>query len=128
MRVEPNTLAVFCCAALLSGCGAKSAPPPGVTIVQQKNYGGTLSDMASSVTTDTLLRYKGAKLLKAQPFAPCPGEAGMQTFSLDAGRAVLEVAFTQWSGTAVTASYRRPVTAPEDPKAADALRGAVCSS
>lgn len=84
--------------------------------------------MASSVTTDTLLRNKGAKLLKAVPYPPCPGEAGLQTFSLDGGRTVLEVAFTQWTGTAVTASYRRAASTAEDPNAADALRRAVCSS
>jgi hypothetical protein len=99
-----------------------------VSIVKRPNFAGTMSDMASGITTDTLLSHKGAKLLKAQPYAPCPGEAGLQTFSLDGGRTLLEVAFTQWTGTAVTASYRRPASAPADPKAEDALRRAVCSS
>lgn len=84
--------------------------------------------MASEVTTNTLLRDRGAKLVKAQPYPPCPGEAGLQTFSLSGGRTVLQVAFTQWTGMAVIASYKRPASAPDDPKASDALRRAVCSS
>ncbi|HEY9180860.1 MAG TPA: hypothetical protein VIO32_09070 [Candidatus Baltobacteraceae bacterium] len=129
MRVEHKVLAAFCCAALLSGCGgADGTVPAGVTIVRHAGYSGTLSDMASQITTDTLLRNRGAKLLEAQPYRPCPGEAGLQTFALQGGRTLLQVAFTQWTGTAVTASYRRPAKAPEDPKAADALRRAVCSS
>lgn len=94
------------------------------------NSSGTLSDLASQVTTDTLLRNKGARLLKAEPFAPCPGEAGEQTFDVktSAGPSVLQVAFTQWSGTTTIASYQRPATAPDDPQAIDALRRAVCSA
>jgi hypothetical protein len=86
--------------------------------------------MASQVTTDVVLRHKGAKLLKAQPFEPCPGEAGLQTFRVREphGNGLLEVAFTQWNGTAVTAMYERPAKLPADPQAEEALRRAVCSA
>ena len=134
MRAVQTSLAALSCAAIVTACaggsGGGGAPPAGVTIVKQPGYSGTLGDLASGVTTDVVIRHKGAKLRKAEPFAPCPGEAGLQTFDLvqKGQRVVLEVAFTQWNGTAVKASYTRPASKPEDPKAADALRRAVCSS
>jgi hypothetical protein len=131
MRGAKRLLAAICGVAVLAGCGGGSgAPPPGVTIAKSPNYPGTLSDLASQVTTDVVLRHKGARLLKAEPYPPCPGEAGLQTFSASAGgrRTVLQVAFTQWTGTAVTASYERPAGAPVDPAAQRALQRAVCSS
>lgn len=92
--------------------------------------GESLSDLASQVTTDTLLQYRGAKLRKAEPFPPCPGEAGEQSFTVPAARgaAVLQIAFTVWNGTAKTASYRRPAKAPNDPAAMEALRRTVCTN
>lgn len=91
---------------------------------------GSLSDLASQVTTDTLLRNRGAKLLKAQPFAPCPGEAGEQTFTLSGpqGAQVLRVGFTQWNGRTTVVSYRRPARAGDDPQALEAMRRSLCSA
>lgn len=98
---------------------------------QVPSAGGSLSDLASQITTDTLLRHRGAKLQKAEPFPACPGEAGEQTFTIPAAHgtaAVLRVAFTVWNGTAKTASYQRPVRAPDDPAAMEALRRTVCTN
>ncbi len=148
-----TALAALCCAVLLTACsGSRGGPahPAGWTqraqgqptvwidpndpseeyrVTSRPNSSGTLSDMASQVTTDTLLRYKGAELRKAVPFGPCPGEAGIQTFSLPAatGTLTLQVAFTQWNGTAVTAAYQRPASAADDPAALEAMRRSVCS-
>lgn len=99
-------------------------------MTQKANPGGSLSDLASQITTDTLLRYRGAKLQKAEPFAACPGEAGEQTFTVPraAGPAVLHVAFTQWNDNEKVASYERPAKAPDDPAAMDALRRSVCTN
>jgi len=82
------------------------------------------------VTTDTLLRYRGSRLLRAQPFPACPGEAGWQSFEMPAahGRIIMHVAFTQWNGTAKTASYERPAALPDDPSAISALGHAVCAT
>lgn len=147
------TLAACCCAALLTACagsGAGPAHPDGWTLQGQgataywtdpqhpqerysatraANANGTLSDLASQVATNTLLRHRGAKLTKAVPFSACPGEAGLQTFTLPTpqGPAVLQVAFSQWSGAAITASYRRPAKAPDDKRALDAMRRSVCT-
>lgn len=131
MRGVDGLLAGLCFSALLVSCaGTQSPPPPGVSISRRPNFNGTLSDMASQVTTDVILHYKGAKLLKAQPYEPCPGEAGLQTFRVKEthGSGLLEVAFTQWNGTAVTATYERPAKVPADPRAEEALRRAVCSA
>jgi hypothetical protein len=98
--------------------------------VKSGTAGGSLSDLASAVTTNTVLRYKGARLVRAEPFPACPGEAGWQTFALKtpAGLSVLHEAFTQWNGSQVVASYQRPANVRDDPRAVEALRRAVCSS
>lgn len=139
------------CATLLSGCGqgaqGAAAHPDGwqakgklwidpqnpreqYSIVSNPNSSLSLSDLASQVTTDALLSHKGARLLRADRFPACPGEAGLQTFLVRAsgGTDVLRIAFTQWSGTAVVASYQRPSPTPDDPAAVSAMTRAVCSA
>lgn len=156
MRGAERALAALCCAALLSGCGGGSggrgpAHPAGwiahgqgagasftspqhsdqrYSVTSSANANATLGDMASQITMNTLLRYRGARLVKAEPFPSCPGEAGRQTFRrvTPHGQALLQVAFTQWSGKAVIASYERPASAPDDPAALEAMRASVCSS
>lgn len=105
-------------------------PRPGehFSVTQKANPGATLSDLASQVTTDTLLRRRGAKMLKAEPFAACPGEAGLQTFSVPGTpKTLLQVAFTQWNGVEKIASYQRPAKASDDPAAMNELRRVVCT-
>jgi hypothetical protein len=118
--------------AACGGAGAAFTARPGehFTMKRTANSSGTLGDVASQVTTDTLLHDKGARLLRSEPFPPCPGEAGDQTFTVPTphGEAVLRVAFTQWNGTKTIASYERPAKAPDDPNAMQALRRAVCSA
>jgi hypothetical protein len=136
MRRRWIVLALCGYAAMLASCAGsggrefKARPGERFTVKQSPTSSGSLSDLASQVTTDTLLGYKGAKLLGAQPFAPCPGEAGEQTFTLQTGQgpAVLHVAFTQWNGKTTVASYQRPAKAPDDPQAMDALRRGVCTT
>jgi hypothetical protein len=136
MRVPHIPLAACLCAATLTACaggaGGTFTARPGehFTMKRTANSTATLSDLASQVTTDTLLHNKGARLLKAEPFPPCPGEAGDQTFALVTARgpAFLRVAFTQWNGTTTIASYQRPAKASDDPDAVNALRRAVCSA
>ncbi len=43
----------------------------------RKPFAGTLSDLASTVTIDALLRHRGAKSSGNAPFAACPGLAGV---------------------------------------------------
>jgi hypothetical protein len=127
---------IACCCAVLAACAGRGSqgftarPGERFTVNRSPTSSGTLSDLASAVTTDTLLRHKGAKLLKAVPFAACPGEAGEQVFAVPTppGPTVLEVAFTQWNGKTTIASYQRPSKAPDDPNAIEALRRSVCST
>lgn len=147
-------LAALCCSLAVCACGGSggigTAHPEGWTAhgqgattfwsdprngherfeVKSTAANGSLSDLASSVTTNTILRHKGARLMRAQPFPACPGEAGWQTFALKtpAGLAVLHVAFTQWNGSQVVASYERPANVRDDPAAIDALRRDVCAT
>jgi hypothetical protein len=153
MRGLNVTLAALVCAAMFTACGGSggSPHPQGWTghgqgasaywtnpqhaderfsTTSTSNPNASLKDLASQVTTDTLLRYRGAKLLRAEPFPPCPGEAGWQSFAVPAahGRRILHVAFTQWNGTAKTASYQRPADLPDDPSAITAMGRLVCAT
>jgi hypothetical protein len=153
MRGAIAILAACACAAMLTACGSSAGAthPQGWTTHGQgasaywtdpghaserfsstsaANPNASLKDLASQVTTDTLLRYRGARLLRAEPFPPCPGEAGWQSFAVPAGRShrILHVAFTQWNGTAKTASYERPADLPDDPSALTAMGHVVCAT
>lgn len=92
---------------------------------------GTLKDLASQVTENAVLSHKGAKLVQAVPYPSCPGEAGLQTFSVPSpagGDNVLRVAFTQWNGAALTASYQRPRSASDNQDALKAMTQTVCTA
>lgn len=100
------------------------------TTTSNPNANGTLKDLASQVTTNVILRHKGAKFVKAQPYPTCPGEAGMQTFTINGpkGEDILRVGFTQWNGAALTASYQRPADKPDDRRALEAMTATVCTA
>jgi|GEM_PF-4878754 len=104
-------------------------PQERYAIASNANASETLAEMGAKITVDTLLRDKGSKLLRAMPYPGCPGEAGLQTFKGGAAQRneIFRIAYTQWNGTEVTAVYRRPASANDDPAAVDALTRAVCS-
>ena len=89
-------------------------------------FSGTLQDLASQVTIETLTRHRGAKFDGSEPFRPCPGAAGVATFRLPAARR-LEAAFSVEGGRAVRVAYVRPLGAATDPAAGDAMRRALCA-
>jgi len=136
MRVGEKILAVLLCATALCSCSGSGAqqftarPGEHYSLTRKATSNGSLSDLASQVTMDTLLGHKGAKLLEAQPFKACPGEAGEQTFRLPAasGAAVLHVGFAQWNGKTTIVSYQRPAGAADDPRAMEAMRHELCSN
>ncbi len=157
MRGYATTGVLVACAALLSACGGQPGPhyqahPNGWTqrsrgsaapvwvdpkdprqqyvTTSTANSTGTLKDLATQVLTNALLSHKGAKLIRADAFPGCPGEAGIQTFRLPTpqGEELLRVAFTQWNGAALTASYRRPMASPDDGNALDAMAHTVCTA
>jgi hypothetical protein len=144
---------IMACALLLTACGGQGgagaqAHPDGwqskggawidpqdprqrfASTSKQNAANLTLGDLASQVTTDMLLSNKGARMLRADRYPGCPGEAGLQTFAVRAPgeTEVLRVAFTQWNGTIVTTTYRRPSAALDDPAAVTALTRSVCSA
>jgi hypothetical protein len=93
-------------------------------VTQSQSYDGGEKDLATQITLSTALEH--ARLLRSVPFAPCPGEAGLQTFTKD-GRTI-EIAFTVWNGNATTVRYERPSNQADDPAAIDAMKRSVCSS
>ena len=132
-------------ALLLAACSSASPAPKGWTPVpggknlwstgsgaerQEYSYSsqtfpGQLSDLSSRVTIDVLLKSRGARLRSSNPLAPCPGAAGLATFSL-AGERVLQVGFAVADGQAVRVTYVRPASAPADPNVAAAMQSALC--
>ncbi len=106
------------------------APREQYSTASNPHFSGTLQNLASAITTNTLLSHKGAKFVRSDPFPACPGEAGIQTFRIPGtkGEDVLRVAFTQWNGAALTASYQRPISSPENTDALHAMTRTVCTA
>jgi hypothetical protein len=131
----------------LAACSSSSARPAGwrpipgakggwttgtgtntqIYLYARRSFAGTLQDLASQETINVLLRYRGARLLRSDPFGPCPGAAGVATFTLQGAR-VLERGFSVQNGQAVEVSYLRPASAPPDAAATAAMRGALCAA
>lgn len=87
---------------------------------------GTTKDLASQITLDVVLKHHG-KLLKTVAFAPCPGEAGLQTYSVPPATTLL-VAYAVYNDKQLTVNYARHNGTPEDPAAMDAMRRSVCTA
>jgi hypothetical protein len=92
----------------------------------QGAFGGALNDLASRVTIDSLMRYRGARLQGSVPFAPCPGAAGVATFRLTGG-ATLQAGFAVRNGRAVRTSYFRPTGTPVDTNVVRAMQTSLCA-
>jgi len=108
-------------AAWTSGSGTKAQAYRYV----QRPFGGALQDLASSVTVDVLLHHRGAKLEGSVPFTPCPGAAGVATFTLPQGE-TLEEGFAVRDNRAVQTTYLRPSGTPADPAVIAAMQTALC--
>jgi hypothetical protein len=137
----PSILAAF----ILAACSSASPAPKGWTPVagsadawssgsgaglqlysfSRTSFSGSLQDLASQVTVDVITGRGGAKLVGSDPFAPCPGEAGLARFSLRSGR-LLQVGFSVRDGSATRATYVRPVRARPDPNVARAMQNVLC--
>lgn len=88
-------------------------------------FGGTLQDLASTVTIQVLLRHRGARFKGSVPFAPCPGAAGVATFTLPDGETV-EEGIAVSGNQSIRTTYVRPAGAPSDPNVAEAMQSALC--
>jgi hypothetical protein len=112
--------------------GAKSGWTTGTAANTQiyqyakRSFGGTLQDLASQETINVLLRYRGARFLRSDPFGPCPGAAAVATFKLEGAR-ILERGFSVQNGQAIEVTYLRPASAPPDAAATEAMKGALCA-
>ena len=131
---------------LLSSCGGKESPAPANwqpipgardawshgagSLAQEYRYQSTafeggLQDLASQVTIDALTRNRGAKLQGSNPFADCPGAAGVATFRIAGGK-TLQEGFAVRQGQAVRVAYTRPAGTPIDPNVVQAMRSVLC--
>jgi hypothetical protein len=84
-----------------------------------------LQDLASAVAIDVLLHNRGAKLRSSEPFAPCPGAAGVATVSLPGGKTLWE-GFAVHDALAVRTVYVLPVVAQADPNVQAAMQNVLC--
>lgn len=136
---------IIVAALVLAACSGASPAPKGWTAAQgaknlwstgsgaqrqqysysSQTFAGQLSDLSSRVTIDVLLKSHGARLRSSNPLAPCPGEAGLATFSLP-GERILQEGFAVRDGQAVRVTYSRPASAPADPNVAAAMQSALC--
>ncbi|HEY1882655.1 MAG TPA: hypothetical protein VGG51_06405 [Candidatus Cybelea sp.] len=136
---------IIVAALVLAACSSASPAPKGWTPVpgarnlwstgsgaqrqeyaySRQTFAGQLSDLSSRVTIDVLLKTRGARLRSSNPLAPCPGAAGLATFTLP-GERVLQEGFAVHDGQAVRAAYTRPASVPADPNVAAAMQSALC--
>jgi hypothetical protein len=91
----------------------------------RERFPGMLQDLASAVAIDVLLRNPGAKLRGSNPFAPCPGAAGIAIFSLREGK-TLQEGFAVRDGLAVRTVHTFPAGAQPDPNVAAAMQNLLC--
>lgn len=98
-----------------------------LTVSNPVPYGGTIKDLSTKLTIDTVLHEPGSKMLQATMFPPCPGEAGLLIFERAKPAERIEIAFTQWSGKAVSATYRGPAGQKPGKTVIRRMRSAVCS-
>ena len=89
------------------------------------NFGGTLQDLASTVTINVLIHHRGARFRNSVPFAPCPGAAGIATFVLPGG-ATLEEGFAVSGSDSIRTTYIRPADVPSDPNVNEAMQSSLC--
>jgi hypothetical protein len=91
----------------------------------RRSFSGALSDLASQVAIDIVLTHPGARLRSSNPLAPCPGAAGLATFTLP-DRRTLQEGFAVHDGQARRATYLRPSSAAPDPAVTTAMQSLLC--
>ena len=91
----------------------------------RKRFPGTLQDLASAVAIDVLLHNRGAKLRSSEPFAPCPGAAGIATVALPGGKTLRE-GFAVRDALAVRTVYALPAAVQPDPNVQVAMQSVLC--
>jgi hypothetical protein len=137
--------AYFLAVATLAACNAASPAPAGWQPVpgeqnawrhgtgptlqtyeyRRTDFSGALPDLASQVTVDALIQHPGARLRSSNPLGPCPGAAGLATFSLSGGR-VLQEGFAVHDGQAIRTVYMRPAGQRADSNVLTAMQNVLC--
>ncbi len=90
----------------------------------EHSFGGALPDLASQVTIDAVLHHH-ARMLRSEPFAPCPGLAGVARFVLPGGGSLTE-GFRVLDGRSVRVTYQRGAGVAADPAVDEAMKSALC--
>jgi hypothetical protein len=108
-----------------SNAWTSGGPEPQQYSYHRVHFGGTLTDLASAVTINVLIHYRGAKFRNSVPFTPCQGAAGVATFILPGG-STLEEGFAVSGTDSIRTTYLRPPGTPGDPNVTEAMQSALC--
>jgi hypothetical protein len=92
--------------------------------LEKKSFSGTLQQLASQEVIDVALRYRGAKFVGSDVFAPCPGLAAVANFTL--GDRDVQQGFSVQGNQAVLVTYTREKGAVVDAAASAAMERALC--
>ncbi|MGC1379995.1 MAG: hypothetical protein WA814_03085 [Candidatus Baltobacteraceae bacterium] len=144
MRIAAKALALAACASIAACAGSSAAPKgwqpmPGASTTwtngtgpnaqtyaySRVSFAGSLQDLASQVAIDVVLHERGTRLQHSQPFAACPGIAGLATFKAPGGKTLAE-GFAVRDGEAVRVRYVRRSSDPSEASAEQAMQAALC--
>lgn len=131
--------------AMLSSCsGTVSAGPDGWAAVSGKSgswtlgsgtiqqsyrvvsapFNGSLAALGARETIAVVLGNHGTRMRSTMPFAPCPGAAGVATFT--AGTRIIEAAYAIRDGRGITIRYVRPANVSESAVVQAAMQRTLC--
>lgn len=134
-------------AALLCACSGNTSPGPvGWTRVDGKTalwtlgsgateqsyqvehapFTGSLAELGGRATIAIVLGTHGARMRSTIAFPPCPGAAGIATFTTRSG--IIEEAYGIRDGVGTTARYERPSNVAESPAVTAAMQRTLCTS
>lgn len=92
---------------------------------EQRPFGGTLQELASQQATDFVKNTKGAHFDGSDTFAPCPGQAALEYFSVVTQGIYMQGVATR-NGNATVVTYSRPANTPVPAEVTQAMQKGLC--
>jgi hypothetical protein len=92
---------------------------------EQRQFAGTLQELASQQATDFVKTTKGAHFDGSDTFAPCPGQAALEYFSVASQGIYLQGVSTR-NGNATIVTYSRPANTQIPAEVTQAMQKSLC--
>ena len=92
---------------------------------EQRQFAGTLQELASQQATDFVKTTKGAHFDGSDTFAPCPGQAALEYFSVASQGIYLQGVATR-NGNATIVTYSRPTNTQIPAEVTQAMQKSLC--